>query len=497
MSTTTRTWIAASLLSVSALILTLNSHPVGFGGRAGIGMLILFINAWIIAVGERSIVSHGGLRIKRFPLSPRLLATEPGTYPQMLVMIAFIGVVTNSLQIAGVALVVVSVLYVRFLRMVAPFIIPVGAALTALLTMDEFHTLGDLVGTTKEWGLGLVWAGLAVVTLTGPIVRTDGSAPYKKVGWVVVLLAGIPAYALGLVLMTQTNFFLHPNLSPYGYDVLAIGLGVLLGGVLQSLIVSSLASQTGLVERDPETVPAVSGHRIGMGLMPLLMPLLAWRLLAWVPMDEASKSLATPAAWAGLMALLLIVPAVPAAALVAQGMDRADGRVDPKWSGRIALGLLAGWFVLGPDVLRLLYQPEGIGAALRGLFGLGGTMGPVSTPDTMGSLMLYGVSVTDLCRGVTLMLAASAALSVRYLRVAAAGEKSIGWKPLIMLVALQGGASWWLMPRVGPVGAPLAAALAAVTLLGVNLLGQLLKSMSDNEATAAPEVEERQVPTLV
>ena len=144
-------------------------------------MLIPFIHAWIIGVGERSIVSHGGLRIKRFPLAPRLIATDPGTYPQMLVMIACLGLVTNSIQVAGLALVVVSVLYVRFLRRVAPFIIPVGAALTALLTMDEFHTLGDLVGTTKDWGIGLVWVGLGVATLSGPVMRSDGSTPNSKV----------------------------------------------------------------------------------------------------------------------------------------------------------------------------------------------------------------------------------------------------------------------------------------------------------------------------
>ena len=496
MSTITRTWIAGLALAACALVLSLSSGPLGIASRAPLALLILFVHAWIVAVGERSCVHHGGVALKRFPIAPRLMATHPGSFPQLMIMVALLGAVTHSWTVALVAFATVCVLTIDLLRRLAPWILPVAGGLHALVTMNEFHTLGDLVETAKGWMLGLVWFGLVAGVFAGPLLRTDASPPYRPSGRLVVLVSGLFTYAGSVWLVTGTTLFTNPKLMVVGQDFHALALVILMGGVVQTLVMGSMAKHTDLEERDPKQVPLVHGHRVGQALMPLLMPLVAVLLFEHFPLDATSSARAGGPAWSGTMMLLMIVPLVPAAMVVARGLDRADGTRSGALAGKLAWVAFGAWFVLGPDALRLFYEPGGPSEALRQRFGLGAPPLPLASSDTSSTrLLLFGLPAADLCRSVTLMLLCTSTLSARLLRRAPSGGKAVGWKLLGCMLAVQVGGSWVLMPRIGPAGAPLAAAAAALTLLGWALVAKLAREGVEPtpqlacEALAAAEAE--------
>src|SRR5258706_16472697 len=93
MTNTLRTWIAAVALAFSAFVLTLSSQPAELGGRVLAPLLVIFIVAWLIAVGESATVPRGGLRVPRFPLRPRMLLVRPGLgaqYAALGLMLGFV-----------------------------------------------------------------------------------------------------------------------------------------------------------------------------------------------------------------------------------------------------------------------------------------------------------------------------------------------------------------------------------------------------------------------
>ncbi len=514
MSTTSRTWIAGCMLALSAIILSLAASPVGLGVRAGLGMFVLFAHVFLVAVGERSCTSRGGLRIKRFPLAPRLIRTDPHLFPQFLVLIVVLWFVARSLglepamvwTVPAVALVAVTVLSVDLLRKIAPFLLPVVALVFALVTMEEFHTLGDLLDTVKTWIDLLLKFILISVVLLGPTLRTDVAPPYKRMGTVGTLVAGVPTYLGAVYIVTQTT--LGANLGPFARDMFAIALMLLVGGLLQSLLAGLFGRSGELIERDPDFVPSVNGHRVGQALMPMLVPLIAFLMLFVMPL-EGQAAAADPRAWAGVFAMLMWIPLVPAAALVADALDRvdgperlnADGPQAAAAAGRahratrpVALALFALWFFLGPYALVWFYAPGGMAHSIGQALHLSAET--VAThPDGSQELLLYGLPAGDLLRAVTVMVFVAAFLSVRYVRYARRGFHSVGWPSLLLLLALQVGTSFWLVPRVGPSGAALAGALAAVVLLVVNFFGQKIRFTAEAAAQMALEqaAEEDQI----
>ncbi len=476
MSTSLRTWIAALLLAGAFVVMTLGASPMGLGQRAGLALLIVLAHAWVVAVGERSCVHHGGLRVNRFPIAPRLVASSPGPFPQLLVMVVLLGFVTKSWVAAGVAFGVVSILTVDLLRRVSPLILAVGALLHALATMPEFHTLGDLLETMKGWVMTLVWLILAAGILAGPLLRTDAATPYRPTGTVLVFFGGLFTYLGGAWLLSETAVFAADKLQPFGYDVYAIALGLLVGGLIQSLIVGIGAKSTGLFERDPMKIPLVSGHRVGEAMMPMAMPLLALVLLTQFPLSAPAAEAANATTWTGLFAVLLVVPLIPGAVIVAAALDRVDSQATGRLHTTLAMSVLGAWFALGPELLRIFHAPDGLADGLRGWSGIGTQAAPfASTSTETSSLMLFGLPAADLCRSITVMVLVCAALSARLMRRAPDQGRSIGNFVLGLMFAVQVGASWWLMPRLGPVGTPLAAAASAALVYGWCLVSNAAK----------------------
>ena len=473
MTSTLRCLAPAIVLALSALILSSGASLASLGLHAAPALLVVLVHVWVVAVAERTCPDRGGKDIKRFPLGPRLVEGGAGTTVQLLVPLVLMSLATRSMAVAGGGLAVLVVLSTATLRRMLPFVVPAVAAIWAVVTMDEFHTLTDLLESARGWVFGMIGIILGSFVLGGPLLRTDLGGTLTARGRLVLVMAGLPTYFLGVLVAARPE--LVGGAPP---DLLALAGGVLLGGLLQSFMVALLGKSGDIAQRDPLDYPDSGPRDVGMGLTTVMLPVLAVTTFGWLALPPSWASVAPPAAWAGLMALLMIVPAVPTAVLVGWGLDRADGRPTsrrvPLVTG-IGLGL---WFLLGPVCLGWMYGPGGLAAGLRSAFSAVPAPWPVTVGEGAsaslggsllgGGLTLHGLPAADLARGVTLMLAATAALTVRTLRYAHLDQAGVRWGTFVLAAVLSLAGAVVLMPRIGPSGAPLAVTAGCLVMLLVD-----------------------------
>jgi hypothetical protein len=482
MSTVLRTWLASIALCFSALVLTADADPQFLGTRAMLALVIVFSHAWILAVTERACPARGGVDIPRFALGPRLLSIRPGLIAQCLVPVMMLGVVTRSTLVLGLGVAVVFVLTTDALRQSLIWVIPVCAAVMGLLTMDEFHVLSDLMTSAKEWlGVGLtisVWA----LILGGTLLRTDVAA-IKPKGQLIAFLASVPGYLGAFYIMTRTG------LAGTQPGILGVAVVLLAGGLVQTVVVGFLAHAADITPRTAAEFPRVQAGSVGMGVLPLLLCVTALLGMALVTVGARGESLAGRQAWVGLMALSMLIPLVPAAALVASGLDRVDGRGGSHRNRRVALGALGAWLVAGPMALSWIYAPNGPISQLSTLFpSIGGWKPIVSASGASsvlggtalgGDLVLFGLPAADMCRAATLMVGSVALYSAGLVRHAACGLKGTSWGTLGIALGLQLAGIVFLQPRLGPAGA--AVVTAAVCLLMLIIDARIGEEVEDSE----------------
>jgi len=465
MSTVVRTWLAGTLLLFSALLLSSTADPQLLGPRAMVALVVLFGHCWVIAVGERACPVRGGTDIPRFSLGPRLLSVRPGLLSQCLVPAMMIGVATRNTTVLGIGVAAVLVLTTDVLRASMIYVIPVVAVISALLTMKEFHTLGDLLTSAQTWLSAGLTIAIWTLVLSGPLLRSDAAAVKPK-GQLVTLLAGLPSYAFGFWLLTHTGL---AGLQP---DLLGLAMVLLAGGVLQTVVLGFLARPAEIKNRTAGEFPRVNAVSVGMALMPLMLPVVGLLGMLLVGTGtHALGQLAPRPVWVGLAALVLLVPLVPAAALVAASIDRIDGRRGSRRNRQIALGVLGGWLLGGPVILSALYAPGGPLAGLASVFtpvggsqpiiaGSGGTSFLFGAAFG-GDLLLFGLPAADLCRAVTLMAGTCGLLSAGMMRHASCGLKGPHWGTVFITLGLSALGIALVQPRLGPAGAALAVAAAA------------------------------------
>ncbi len=496
MSNSFRTLCAGLMLAFTALVMTSGLVPEQTDGAALPVIFLVFAHAWILAVGERGVFAKG-LRVKRFPVGARLITQRPGLLGQMLVLVAVLTVLSRysmgqemGFKVGGVALFIVVMASFEMLRRGAKFLIPAAFVVHALGSMEEVHTLGDLVGTAGGWVQTVVWTLVGALVVFGSLLRTDVAGRLTAGGRVLAFVAGIPAYALGLWIGDLS--WLNPGLN---VDVVTrIGVALLLGSLAQTVLIGLVAPMVGLLEREPEDVPPLNGRNVGLATLPMLLPLLVWIALALQPIPESTlRGVALPS-WMGLYLILLIVPAVPAAVLVASSIDRWEHRVA---TGRIfalaSAGALVAWIGFGPVALGWLYAPGGPLVELRDHFGVlafqdGLVAGFADSAGSMtgaalgGGLMIRGVPAADLLRSVGFMLLATACLSARYMSYARPRVPGMGWRLMLFLAMFMGGGLWLLVPRLGVIGAPLAAGVAASLMAVVDLVTGQAEQQRDPRA---------------
>ena len=468
MSTVFRTWLASAALCFSALVLTVDADPQFLAARAMLVMLVVFLHAWVLAVTERACPTRGGVSIPRFALGPRLLSIRPGLISQCLVPVMILGLVMRSTAVLGFGVAAVLVLTTDALRRSLIWVIPATSLVMALLTMNEFHVLGDLLTSARQWvSVGLT-AGVWVLIVAGPLLRTD-VASIKPKGQLIALVASAPGYLGAFYVMTQTGFAgTQPGL-------MGVAVVLLAGGVVQSVVLGLFAQVAQIGPRVATEFPRVQARAIGMGVMPMLLCVTALMGLVIVSVGERGDAAAARRVWAALMALCMLIPLVPAAALVASGLDRVEGRGGSRRNRALALGCLAAWFVAGPSVLSWMYAVSGPMAQLNEVFTPVGGLRPIAAGSGAtsfvlgtrlgGDLSLFGLPVADICRATTLMVASVALLSTQLLRHAACGLKGSGWGLITTGLALQALGITFLQPHIGPTGAALITAASALLVL--------------------------------
>ena len=473
MSTSLRCWLAGSALAFSAVVLTAALGAEQIGAQAGLVLLAVFLNAWIIAVGEHAAGNTGALRVRRFPLGGRLLRAYPGLQGQMMHFILIVGLVTGSWAAAGWALLVLAVLSLEVVRRAAWVIVPVAVVVQALLGMDEFHSLGDLVGTAQGWVTSAVLVGVQVLVICGPLMRVDAAGRLGWLGRPLALLASLPGYAGAFWLASRPPF--AGQLSP----LQALLVVLLAGGIVQALLLSLFSWAGEVRTRAGEELPDASPRGVGMALLPMLLPALAPVLPQFVPGSEGS-----PLAWGGLAALLLVVPAVPAAAWIASAIDRLDGR--EAWLGTsVAACALLAWLAFCPTLVGRMYAADGTAAKLHAAFPVGGEVVLAKTVDAPArpdaglasggraapglEVVLHDLPASELARSLAALTFAAALLSVRWMRHARPLQRPASWIEFYVLAAAAGGAAWWLLPRHGLPGAVLGMAGACGLMLFLDL----------------------------
>jgi len=469
MSSSSRCLIAAVVLALSALLLSHGASPVALGTHAVPALIVVLIHAWVIAVAERTCPDRGGKDIKRFPLGPRLLEGGSVLTVQLAVPVLLLTLGTRSLTVGLGGLVVIAVLSTAALRKLLPFLLPIGGAIWAVSTMNEFHTISDLLDSARGGVSALMGLVLGTFVLSGPLLRTDMAGVRTPRGKLVVIMTGLPAVMAGVLIASRPDLIGAPP------DLLALAGGILMGGLLQSALASLLAKAGDIEERAPEQFPFVSPRSVGLALMVFGLPAMAPLAFGWLGMPSAWVALGSATEWAGLSALLMVIPLVPAAVLVAEALDRADGRRGFKALRLGCWAALGAWFVAGPLALGWVHGPGGLVAGLMSVFPgvpapwplvVGhGARSAFSGTALGGDLMFGSMPVADLARGMTLLVAATAALSARSMRHASELGKGVRWGTLVLAGALSLGGLLALLPRIGPAGAPLGVAAGCLVML--------------------------------
>jgi len=489
MSTTLRTWLAALALGFSALVLMLSANGATLSQTAPVALLLVAFQGWLVAVAERNGPRKGGVEFPRFSLGPRLGHGRPSVFPQCALMALSLGWLTGNgtwLALAGVALLIG---FADLVRAALPILLPIMAVIGGLLTMDEFHTLGDLLTTAQSWIESALLIAVGALVLSGPLLRTDAAGPLTRRAKLLVLLAGLPGYLGGVWLACFSPW---ASAQP---DLMNLVLGVLFGGILQTVVLGLGMKSVGMRSRTAAELPDVTAAHVGMALLPLLLPLLALGLPRWVEPASDLRGQVPSEAWIAVLSVLIVVPAVLAAGLVAARLDRVDRRHRSRVPEFVTLGLFGAWFVLGPAALHGAFGPAGWGLGLKAAFPVLGAEGALVTDLQAASalplglpfetLSLWGLPAADLSRVMTLLTAGCAVLSTRFLRHARREFLGPGVAPLVLLFGFGLASAALFAGMLGPAGMLLGPLLA----VGAVLLLDTLRGPRPRPAVEVREYE--------
>jgi hypothetical protein len=457
--------------------------------------MVVLVNAWIVAVAERAAAPRG-LRTPRFPLGKRVLSVEPSMLGAGLFLLGLVALCTRSWEVTAWVALIFSILGIEAMRRAAWYLVPAAAVIQGLLTMSEFHTLGDLLGELSGGIAALAWMLGQALFACGPLLRTDAGA----LGWfgrVVAMIASLPGYLAAGWLAGHV-----PAAAALPAPVLFLGV-LLVGGIVQSLILAAMSFAVSVRDRPAQSASPAAPYRVGLALLPIFLPLVFVAALPIVPWPEGSFAAVadtTPQVWTAAVLMLLLVPAVPAAALVGAALDRVDGCPGTRWASTVALGGLAAWLGFGPQLLPRLLAPEGAVTHLAALCGLGQSEVTVQAMLEVGAagvppeLFLLGLPAGELSRAVTVLVLAAAMFAACRVRHASPGGRHFGWAAPAVLFALGAGAAFLLAPRMGPAGMAFGFAGACAVMLVLDLvMGEAAVPQADSESTLVPDQHDRRV----
>jgi hypothetical protein len=193
--------------------------------------------------------------------------------------------------------------------------------------------------------------------------------------------------------------------------------------------------------------------------MPMLAPVVAFACLHLLPMEPWWRLTATPTGQVGLTLHAMLVPLFPAVLIVAWGLDRRDGSPGAWIVPALGSGALLLWVAFGPELLWAWHPRPDVTAAQAAA---GSPTDPFwgwdPTIEDWVPLPLDG-----LIRACGAMMLGLALLATHLIRRVGQGEQSSPVPALAMLLVLQVASAAILLPKFGPLGAPLGTAIAAFT----------------------------------
>jgi hypothetical protein len=294
---------------------------------------------------------------------------------------------------------------------------------------------------------------LAGYTVLGLAVRK--AELHRRMGrWLepfVPVVAGLLLFLLLNVLIEWVG--LGELLKPFHENLRSTAVFIGLAAFVALLLGSLLRRRGGETPlgTDERFVPAPAD--MGWVLMPMLAPVGAFACLHFLGMEPWWEGAMPSHGQVGLLLHAMLIPLLPAALLGAWQLDRRGGRQG--WVGIpvLVLGAMAAWIVFGPELLwRLHPQPE-IGARAAHFWGWDRNMGDVGE--------WVRLPTDGLVRAAGAMVLTLSVLSMTMIRRLGTRDANSAVPALLMLMVLQVAASYFILPKFGPLGAPLGCAVAA------------------------------------
>lgn len=334
---------------------------------------------------------------------------------------------------------------------------------------------GLLILAALWFGTGTVEAGAGLASPRGVLMVLGGLVILGLIGWIIVridlpsrigtwltpfvpLAVGAVLYVVLVALIEWVG--LEELLSEFNAHVRSAAVFMGVAAFVALLVGWFLRRGRGEEPIDAPDVNPPLPAAVGWALAPMLMPVVAFACLHYLPMDGWWVRAVASHGQVGLMFHAMLPPLFPGAVLVAWGLDRRSGA--PGWPGLpvAAVTAMLLWIVFGPEILWQAHSRPEVTATEA--LSLGTPTDPFWGWD-LANHEWVRLPLDGLARATGVMVLALSTLATTLLVRLGRGDRGSMIPPLVMLVVLQVALSAVIQPKFGPLGAPLAAALAAFT----------------------------------
>lgn len=271
------------------------------------------------------------------------------------------------------------------------------------------------------------------------------------------IVVGLALYGLLNVLIDQVG--LGTLLEPFNEGVRSTAVFVVIAALVALMLGWLLRRTHGEAPDDAHVAYVPRPATVGWAMFPMLAPVFAFACLHLLPMDPWWRLSATATGQVGLMLHAMLVPLFPAALMVAWGLDRRDGSSGSWLLPSLCAGALLIWIAVGPELLWSYHPAPDITASQAAE---GSPTDPFWGWDPAAEDWVP-LPLDGLIRACGAMMLALALLAVHLIRRVGRGFEESPIPALIMLLVLQVSTAALLLPKFGPLGAPLGTAIAAVT----------------------------------
>ena len=333
-----------------------------------------------------------------------------------------------------------------------------GVLLIASLWLGTGELLTDRPWSDPRGVLGMFGA-MALYGIGGVFLHRIGLAERLGRGLAPLLpiVVGLVLYGLLNVLIDQVG--LGTLLEPFNQGVRSTAVFVVIAALVALMLGWLLRRTRGEAPGHAHVAYVPRPATVGWAMFPMLAPVFAFACLHLLPMDPWWRSSVTSTGQVGLTLHAMLVPLFPAALIVAWGLDRRDGSPGSWVLPTFCSVALLVWIAVGPELLWSYHPRPGITAEMAAA---GSPTDPFWGWDPAARDWVP-LPLDGLIRAAGAMMLALALLSTHLIRQVGRGDEASPVPALVMLLVLQVATSALMLPKFGPLGAPLGTAIAALT----------------------------------